>query len=290
MYKVINKYIDTITTTTPYAINIKVFRKALLVFLLCNTLLLLSYAKTLYGSHSYFLPLEKHNNSILNFFNLLEKPSMAANWKFFVGGQILSIIACLFLPYKRLSVILVYFFTMTLYYKTIPIQNGGFNLLVIVLFFLIFMDENADAIKHPFFKTINITISNFAVWAARFQIIILYVVASYFKLFGQTWLNGAAFYYILFNDTYSQPWIKNIVISNSFFIHTITWFALIFQLLFPVLVWFKKIKPVILFVGILFHVMIIFVMGITDFGIIMIIMYLLFYVPKFLQLKLAGNN
>ncbi|HXD93167.1 MAG TPA: HTTM domain-containing protein [Bacteroidia bacterium] len=288
MYKAINNYIDTITTTTPYAQNIKVFRKALLIFLLCNTLLLLSYAKTLYGAHSYFLPLEKHSNSVLNFFNLLEKPNMAANWKFFVGGQILSIIACLFLPYKRLSTILVYFFTMSLYYKTIPIQNGGFNLLVIVLFLLIFMDENADAVKHSVLKTINITVSNFAVWAARFQIIILYIVASYFKLFSQTWLNGTAFYYVLYNDTYSLPFIKNLLISNSFFIHAITWFALIFQLLFPVLVWFKKIKPFILFLGILFHLMIIFVMGITDFGIIMIIMYLLFYVPKFLNQK--ANN
>lgn len=286
----IDNLINTITTTTPYANNIKVFRKALLVFLLCNTLFLLSYAKTLYGSHSYFLPLEKHSNSILNFFNLLENPSMAANWKFFVGGQILSIIACLFLPYKRLSIILVYFFTMTLYYKTIPIQNGGFNLLVIVLFLLIFMNENADAVKHPLLKTINITISNFAVWAARFQIIIIYIVASYFKLLGETWLNGTAFYYVLFNDTYSHPWVKNSLIGNSFFIHAITWFALGFQLLFPLLIWFKKIKPLILFLGILFHVMIIFVMGITDFGIIMIIMYLLFYVPKFLQPKLASGT
>ncbi|HXU26149.1 MAG TPA: HTTM domain-containing protein [Bacteroidia bacterium] len=276
MYKAINNYIDVITTTTPYANNIKLFRKGGMIFLLCNTLLLWAYAKTLYGSHSYFLPLEKHSNSLLNFFNLLEKPSMATNWKFFVGGQILSILACLFLPFKRLSTIFVYFFTISLYYKTIPIQNAGFNLLVIVLFFLIFMDENADVIKYPILKTVNITISNFAVLATRFQVIILYIAASYFKLLGQTWLNGTAFYYVLFNDTYSHPWVKSLIISNSFFIHVITWFALSFQLLFPVLIWFKQTKPFILIAGVLFHLMIIFVMGITDFGIIMLLMYLLF--------------
>jgi len=287
MYKAITNYIDTITTTTPYANNIRVFRKAILIFLLCNTLLLLSYAKTLYGAHSYFLPLEKHNNTVLNFFNQLEKSSMAANWKFFVGGQILSIIACWFLPYKRLFTVLVYFFTMNLYYKTIPIQNAGFNLLVIVLFLLMFMDENADSTKNSILKTLNITISNFAVWAARFQIIILYITASYFKLYGETWLNGTAFYYVLFNDTYSHPWAKYLFMGNSFFVHAITWFALGFQLIFPVLIWFKKTKPFVLIAGILFHLMIIFVMGITDFGIIMLLMYLLFYVPKFLQPKLA---
>jgi len=261
-----------------------------MVFLLCNTLLLLSYSKTLYGQYSYFLPFEKHNNAILNFLNLLEKPSMAANWKIFVGAQILSILACLFLPYKRFSTILVYFFTMTLYHKAIPVQNAGFNLLVMVLFFLIFIDENADNIKHPLLKTLNITVSNFAVWAARFQVIILYVVASYFKLSGEIWLNGTAFYYVLLNYTYCHPWVKYLLIDSSFLIHAITWFALGFQMLFPVLIWFKQTKFIMLVLGVLFHLMIIFVMGIADFGIIMILMYLLFYVPKFLQPKLASAN
>ena len=244
MYKAINNYINTYTTTTPYATNIRLFRKCVMIFLLYNSLLLLSYSKTLYGPYSYFLPFEKHNIAILDFLNLLEKPSMAVNWKFFVGGQIVSIVACLFLPYKRLFTMLVYFFTMTLYHKAMPIQNAGFNLLVMVLFFLIFMDENASATKNSVLKPINITVSNFAVWAARFQVLILYVVASYFKLSGETWLNGTAFYYVLLNYTYCHPWVKYLLIDNSFFIHAITWFALGFQLLFPVLVWFKQIKPV----------------------------------------------
>ena len=176
---------------------------------------------------------------------------------------------------------------MNLYHKTIPIQNAGFNLLVMVLFMLIFMDENANNTKSTFWKTINITATNFAVWAARFQVIILYAVASYFKLTGSTWLDGTAFYYVLFNDTYSHPWFKELLIGNSFLIHAITWFALTFQLLFPVLIWFKKTKLSMIVLGILFHLMIIIVMGITDFGIIMLIMYLLFYTPKKLNEKFS---
>ena len=273
----------------PYSGNIRLFRNSLLVFLLCNTLLLLSYSETLYGAHSYFLPLEKHNNIILDFLNILESPRLAVYWKYFVAGQIISIIACLFLPYKRLFTFFVYFFTMNLYHKTIPIQNAGFNLLVMVLFMLIFMDENANNIKSSFWKTVNITVTNFAVWAARFQVIILYAAASYFKFTGGSWLNGTAFYYVLFNDTYSHPWFKELLISNSFFIHFISWFALSFQLLFPVLIWFKKTKIYMIVLGVFFHLMIILIMGITDFGIIMIIMYLLFYIPTFLQKKLKIN-
>ncbi len=287
MGKTINERIDTITTVMPYGTNIALFRKALMVFLLCNTLFLLSYSKILYGIHNYFIPFDASNNFILKALSLLDKPQFASHWQWFIGGQIISILACLFLPYKRISTLLVYFFTMSLYNKTIPIQNAGFNLLVMVLFMLIFMDEKASDTKNPYLRILNITISNFAVWAARFQVIILYVAASWFKLYGTSWLDGTAFYYVLYTDTFTLPWFRDLFISNSFMIHFVSWFALGFQLLFPVLIWFKRTKPVMLALGVLFHVMIMFVMGIIDFGIIMIIMYLLFYIPK--RIKTANS-
>jgi hypothetical protein len=286
MGKTIKERIDTITTVMPYGYSIALFRKALMVFLLCNTLFLLSYSKILYGAHSYFIPFDASHNFILRALSLLERPQFAAHWQWFVGGQILSIIACLLLPYKRISTLLVYFFTMSLYYKTIPIQNAGFNLLVIVLFLLFFMDENANNTKQPYLRIINITVSNFAVWVARFQVITLYVVATWFKLYGTSWLNGTAMYYVLFTDTFSHPWVRELLIGNSFMIHFLTWFALGFQLLFPILIWFKRTNRIMLVLGILFHVMIMVVMGIIDFGIIMLIMYLLFYTPK----KSIGAN
>ncbi len=287
MGKTIKELINSITTVMPYGTNIALIRKALMVFLLCNTLFLLSYSKILYGIHSYFIPFDASNNFMLRALSLLEHPVFAAHWQWFVGGQIISIISCLFLPYKRISTVLVYFFTMSLYHKTIPIQNAGFNLLVMVLVMLIFMDEKANDTKNPYLRTINITVSNFALWAARFQVIMLYVVASWFKLYGTSWLNGTAFYYVLYTDTFTLPWFRDLFISHSFVIHFVSWFALSFQLLFPVLVWFKRTKPVMLALGVLFHLMIMLVMGIIDFSIIMIIMYLLFYIPK--RIKTANN-
>ena len=279
MRKTIAEYIESITTVMPYSINIRLFRRALMVFLLCNTFFLLPFSETLYGISSYFIPFDASNNILLRVLSLLEKPWFASHWQWFVAAQIISILACLLLPYKRISTILVYFFTANLYHKTIPIQNAGFNLLVMVLFILIFMDEKATETKHHKWRIINTTVTNFAFWAARLQVIIMYVVASIYKLYGETWLNGTAFYYVLFTDTFSHPWVRDLLIGNSFFIHAITWFALGFQMLFPVFVWFKYTKPVMIALGVCFHIMIMFVIGIIDFGIIMLIMYLLFYEP-----------
>ena len=288
MRKTIAGYIESITTVMPYSTNIKLFRRALMLFLLCNTLFLLPFSETLYGSNSYFIPFDASNNILLRVLSLLEKPWFASHWQWFVAAQIISILACLLLPYKRISTILVYFFTACLYHKTIPIQNAGFNLLVMVLFILIFMDEKATETKHPKWRIINTTVTNFAFWAARLQVIIMYVVASIYKLYGETWLNGTAFYYVLYTDTYSHPLFRNWFIGNSLVIHGISWFALGLQLLFPVLVWFKQTKPLMLIMGVLFHLLIIFINGIIDFGIIMLIMYLLFIptackLPKYLN-------
>jgi hypothetical protein len=124
-------------------------------------------------------------------------------------------------------------------------------------------------------------ISNFAFFAMRLQVVFLYLVASYYKLQGETWIDGTAFYYVLYNDMYSHPWFKNIFIDNTFVIKSVSWFTLLFQMLFPVLVWIKKTKNIMLMAGVFLHVMIAWVMGIVDFGVIMILMYTLFNSESF---------
>jgi hypothetical protein len=53
--------------------------------------------------------------------------------------------------------------------------------------------------------------------------------------------------------------------------------VLAYQILFPAVVWFKKIKKPFLILGILMHVYISLVMGLVLFGLIMIICYAIFW-------------
>ena len=275
----LTNFIQHTGSQNPYTSHIRVFRISILLYLLANSLYLWPLAESLYGPDSYFLPLGSMQNFILKALNLLEGPHLAEYWKLFVWAQILSILATLFLPYKKTGTLLVYFFTMNLYHKTIGMQNAGFNLLVMVLFMLLFMDENSEKTKSDILRSLQNTVSNFAVWAARFQIITLYAVATYYKLCGDTWLQGTAYYYVLYNDSFTLPWVQSLLIDNPFIIHLVSWFALGFQFFFPLLIWVKKTKGLMLLCGVFFHVCIIFLMGITEFGIIMLLMYLLFYVP-----------
>jgi hypothetical protein len=236
----------------------------------------LPIAAAYFGVGNYMVPYYKSSNILLKPLNLLEGEQYSKYYLLFVYGILSSIIAFFFFPLKRLSLIITYILFMNLYHKTAPLQNGGFSLLTMVLFMLLFIDEDAKRTKNNYWRTIKISIANFTLVAIKLQVVFLYVVASYYKMQGETWLNGTAFYYVLYNDMYSHPLFTNLFIDNTFVIKTISWFTLFFQLFFPILVWLKKIKNVMLFAGIFLHLMIAWVNGIVDFGIIMILMYTLF--------------
>lgn len=222
------------------------------------------------------VPYYKSSNILLKPLNLLEGDQYSKYYLLFLYGILGSIIAFFFLPFKKLSLIITYILLMNLYHKTAPLQNGGFSLLTMVMFMLLFIDEEAKIIKNNYWRTIKIAIANFTFLAIKLQVVVLYMVASYYKMQGETWVNGTAFYYVLYNDMYSHPLFTNLFIDNTFVIKTISWFTLLFQLFFPILVWLKKLKNVMLFAGIFLHLMIAWVNGIVDFGIIMILMYTLF--------------
>jgi hypothetical protein len=269
-------------TTDFKAVNtIKLFRGSLLVFIFLYVLQFLPVAAAYFGPGNYMVPYYKSNNIFLKPLNLLEGAQFSAYYLFFLYGILISIIAFFFLPFKRLSLVITYLLLMNLYHKTAPLQNGGFSLLTIVFFMLLFIDEEAKNTQNFYWKTIKITVANFTFLALKLQVVFLYLVASYYKLQGESWINGTAFYYVLYNDMYTHPFFTNHFIDNTFVIKAVSWFTLLFQLFFPILVWIKKTKNVMLIAGIFLHVMIAWVMGIVDFGIIMILMYTLFNSENF---------
>lgn len=265
------------TTSEFKAVNtIKLFRASILVFLFLYVLQFLPLAKQFFGPGNYMVPYYKSSNILLKPLNLLEGGKYSGYYLYFLTGILLSIGSFFFLPFKRLSLIVTYILLMNIYHKTAPLQNGGFSLLTMAFFMLLFIDEEAINTKNRYWRIIKLSLANFTFLAMRLQVVILYIVATYYKFTGETWVDGTAFYYVLYNDMYSHPFFASHFIDNTFIIKSVSWFTLVFQLLFPVLVWIKKTKNSMLIAGVFLHVMIAWVMGIVDFGIIMILMYTLF--------------
>ena len=282
-----SKWIAALHTCIDYHSNafgrvntIKLFKASILFFLFCYTLQLLPVAQMFFGPGNYMVPYYKSNNIFLKPLNLLEGTLYSSYYLFFLYGLLGSILSYFFLPFKRISLIVCYVM-MNIYHKTAPLQNGGFSLLTIMVFMLLFINEEAEKTKNPYLRTAQFSIANIGFIAMRIQVVILYMVASYYKLQGESWMNGTAFYYVLYNDLYSHPMFAATLINQTIFIKLVTWFTLLFQLLFPLLIWIRKTKKIMLVLGIILHFMIAWVMGIVDFGIIMILMYILFNSESF---------
>ena len=268
--------------------TILLFKKAVYVFILFNGLITLPIAPEIWSPFASMIHYYPTDNLAIKLMNILSRPSVNNYYWFFVIGQLFCAAIALVGYQKQLMGVLLYFITANLYYNSGLIQNGGTNLLMITLFYMMFMNEDADKYKNGTFRTIAISFSNFALLAAQFQVCLLYIVSSVYKLHGSHWIDGSALYYILNIDEYSTAFIQKYVANTDWITVPATYLTLTFQLLFPVTVWIKKLKPITLVTGIAFHLLIIFMMGLTDFGLIMIVMYLLFF-SNAVSLKLLNN-
>jgi hypothetical protein len=276
--KNINSYLENFGNEFPHLLQLRLFQRLLLVFLCFNSLFFYApSAEYLFGPDSPFANYYRSSNPILYFINLLEDPKISPFWYLFFYGQIFSCLLLFWKPNLRLIWIFLYWTTTILYNRTAPIQNAGMNLVVILLLLMIFAEPGKVLKKGESNSQFSLnTMHRLAYFAMKFQVVLLYLVASIIKLTGQTWVDGTAWYYVLFNDTYSNAFWQKYFLGSDWPVKIVSWFTLIFQLSFPVFIWFKKFKYPLLAAGILFHVLIAISMGIIDFGLIMIVVYTLF--------------
>lgn len=276
----ITKYVNRVETLFTNKVNqpftILLFKKAVYLYIILNNMISLPIARQIWSSEANMIHYYPQDNLAIKLLNLLSRPEVNNYYWYFVIGQFICAALALFGYLKRLMGVLLYFISVNLYYNAGLMQNGGTNLLVITLFYMIFMNEAAGQQPNHRIRSFDITITNFAFFAAKMQVCLLYFVSAVYKLYGSHWMDGSALYYVLNIDEYSTNWIRKNIANADWLTIPVTYFTLGFQIVFPVTVWIKKLKPLTLWIGVAFHVLIIFMMGLTDFGLIMLIMYLLF--------------
>lgn len=167
------------------------------------------------------------------------------------------------------------------------ILDGSDNVMQVTLPFLVLADS------HYFFRyeerdtkessdTSNIVehiwsnIKKVALLGLMIQVCYVYFFTSLSKLQGDVWLNGTAIYYTMrVSDFMATSW--NIPLTkNHYFVVLGTYFTIIFEIAFPFLIWFKKTKYWIIFLGIMLHIGIWIFMRIDNFSWIMIGTYFVF--------------
>lgn len=197
---------------------------------------------------------------------------------FLLAGELLLLIRCLLRTPDLVSYASLLIFSNLTYRGSYYLQDGGSNLSHIIQLYGMFFVVGASG----FFKSEKAREHAFRCMLVlvRFQIIFLYAEAVFSKSQGILWRSGDALFYILQNDYFSNPLAKQIIMAYPWLSKIGTYPVFVFQFLFPLLVWSKKLRRPILVAGIAFHLGIALAMNLWLFSASMIIFYLSFLTPE----------
>lgn len=178
---------------------------------------------------------------------------------------------------KAWTRILIWLLFVNLHFGNHEMSNGGWHMLHHALFLSIFFFRTTSQSIWGRMGRLFHNLSFYGVWLL---LCMLYLVAGVHKLLGEMWLQGDAVFIILSQENFSHPWILDLLNGNHWVLKWATWSSLVYQLLFSVVIWVRGLRPYLLAFGLCFHLSIAFVVGITDFGLILVACYTIFLPPS----------
>lgn len=201
---------------------------------------------------------------------------ISAKWNPYIYVIGLAVTFCFTVGYRtRLTSILFYIFTYSLYMRNPLLLDGGDNLLFLLAFYMMFTDSG----RHFSFDSARRTsapgpfralLHNFGVCAIIGQMVVLYFTSAFYKIEGPRWQNGTAIYYILRSPEFNLSPLAHLIYQNDVVITGLTWSVIIFQLAWCFWIWDKRLRWLVVLGALLMHVMIAWFMGLVWFSTVMI--------------------
>ncbi len=192
---------------------------------------------------------------------------------FFYSLSLVFLIVILLIRWNYIVGFLFFLLVINLYRINLPITNGSDYVLFMLAFWAIGMSR-WPALKSEKWNTILILLFNVSVLLCQLQIVFIYLTSGWDKLMSEIWRSGDAIDYIAHLDFFFN---KQLGLANHHFLNlTLSWITIVFELAFVVLVWFNRTRKVVLVMGVLFHLIIWFMLSLPDFALIMMISYLIF--------------
>jgi hypothetical protein len=219
----------------------------------------------------------------LNLFSVMPQDDrwIAAFFWIFLGFAVLLTIGL----WTRISSVAVFLCLASIEQRNLFIDHSGDTFLRVAGFFLIFAPAGAalslDRLIQVRRGLEGPEISPRAPWAQRmiqFELALLYLISFWWKMKGNTWLNGTALYYVTHLHSMKRfplpGWIQHPGI-----LRTGGWFILVLELCLGTLIWFRRFRYPLLLLGLLFHLSIEYAINIPMFQWDVLTAYVLFIDP-----------
>lgn len=247
----------------------RIFFKALVVYTLIKMILIWPISRMVISHHTLSLPKSLPGKVLL-------APSILANQHLdiFFGIGICFLLVILFIRSHYVINLLFFWLTFNLYVTNLSIANGSDLVLLMLSFWCIPMARS------PRFKTVQgaivqKVIYNLAFLFCQLQVVYIYFVSGLDKVLSETWRSGEAFVYIKHLEVLYNP-VLPAFFENTYWNIAFSWSAILFELIFVVLVWSNKMRLPILLIGTIFNLFIWIVLSLPDFALIMIVSFLIF--------------
>lgn len=154
------------------------------------------------------------------------------------------------------------------------LTSGDFLLNQFLFFNIFIATDYLDT--HGKYRDVYVALHNTAVIAVILQVFLVYIVSGTSKVMDHDWITGQAVSRVNIIEHFSLgPGI-----GSGSWQQTATYAVMVYQLAFPVLIWFRLLKIPLLLIGAVMHLYIALVMGLLTFGLLMILSYIYFWPAK----------
>lgn len=192
---------------------------------------------------------------------------------------ILLLLLMLFGIGKRLTIIAVFAVLFLLQKINNSEVNGGDLLIRFILFYFIFTNSfqyfcvKKTVTTSPFENVV----SNLGAYSIMIQLCVTYAAAAYYKAVDSYWADGSAMYYIFNLDAFAHTSYNKLLSKQTWLMYFIAYYTIIIEAIFPILVWFKKYRNLMLWAGLALHLGIYFFMTLYNLQITFLSIYGLFF-------------
>jgi hypothetical protein len=235
----------------------------------------------LFGPSGLFPWRTAHDLSIaqhsLNLF-AVNSSDLYFNLCFFAGIAVCLAFTCGL--WSRVATPLFVIFTWSIFQRQPDLMDGGYRLLNIMLIYLIFAETgryySVDSMlaqrrgvpmKTGPFRAI---LHNAGVMACMYQVCVVYLFSTFYKVTGTEWQQGTALYYAMSDVQFNGgPW-TDVLLSHPLLLTAGNYATLLYQSAFVWLIWHPWLKYPVIALALLFHLGIAVFIGLPWFSAIMI--------------------
>lgn len=173
-----------------------------------------------------------------------------------------------------LSDLLLWLIILNIHYSIYPgISGGHFLLNQLLLFQSLLSYPRADAQKSGS-QLLNF-MNNSAAVLIMAQVCLLYAITGLGKLGDSTWREGAAVGMVA--EMWHFSWRDQVFVSSPALQKALSYLVMTYQLSFPLFIWFRSIRKLLLMGGFIIYLYIALYMGLVSFGCIMLAAHIYFW-------------